>query len=153
MRRMPSNKKPSKKYRPKYAKGQIPVTIRHSADSDLHLQVIPHQELESLRDGTATEYAYNTLSLRLNWGYVMAGEIFDNPDARQVMEAGLAAIRGVRERFERVGKYGVSGEEFKSLGEALNLTDEMQKSATRREQHEALRVVYAVNDLKQKGVL
>ncbi len=150
---MPKNKKPKKAYRPKCQPGQLPVTIRHSNTADTMLQMVPHEELEKLRQGQADEFTINTLAFRLNWGYVMAGEIFDNPEVREVMEVGLAAIRSVKERVDRLGKYGATGEEFRALGEALNFTDEMQKSATRREQHEALTAVYTINHLKQKGKL
>lgn len=150
---MPKSSKPKKAYRPKYQPGQLPVTIRHSAKADTMLQMVPHEELEKLRQGEADEFTVNTLAFRLNWGYVMAGEVFDNPEVRAVMEMGLAAIRSVKERVDRLGKYGATGEEFRALGEALNFTDEMQKNATRREQHEALTAVYKINDLKQKGKL
>lgn len=150
---MPKSSKPKRAYRPKYQPGQLPVTIRHSAKADTMLQMVPHEELEKLRQGEADEFTVNTLAFRLNWGYVMAGEVFDNPEVRAVMETGLAAIRGVKERVDRLGKYGATGEEFRALGEALNFTDEMQKKATRREQHEALTAVYKINDLKQKGKL
>ena len=153
MRTMPANKKPKKAYRPKYQPGQLPVTIRHSAKADTMLQMVPHEELEKLRNGEADQFTVNTLAFRLNWGYVMAGEIFNNPDVRTVMEASLAAIRSIKDRVDRIGKYGATGEEFRAIGEALNFTDEMQKSATRREQHEALIAVYKINDLKQKGKL
>lgn len=149
---MPSNKKPRKKYRPKYAQGQIPVTIRHNDEDDYYLRVIPHQELESLRNGQADEVSINTLTVRLNWAYVMAGEVFDNPEALVITEKGLAAIRAVIERFKRVGKCGATGQEFHDIGESLSLADEMQKSATRREQLESLRIVMAVNDRKRKEI-
>lgn len=147
---MPKSKKPRKAYRQKYPSGKLPVTIRHSDESDLLLQMIPHDELEKLRTGAADVYTINTLALRLNWGYVMAGEVFDNPEVRTAMEAGLTAIRSIKERAGRLGKYGATGEEFYCIGEALNLTDSMQKAATRREQHKALSTVYFINQHKQE---
>lgn len=145
MLHMPKSKKPKKAYKPKYQSGQLPMTLRHTDESDLLLQMIPHDELEKLRNGEADEYTANTLAFRLNWGYVMSGEVYDNPEVRSAMEAGLAAIRSVNERFSRLGKYGATGEEFGLIGEALNWTDAMQKSSTRREQRDALRSVYLIN--------
>lgn len=121
------------------------MTLRHSDESDLLLQMIPHDELEKLRNGEADEYTINTLAFRLNWGYVMSGEVFDNPEVRAAMEIGLAAIRSVKERLSRLGKYGATAEEFFDIGEALNWTDSMQKTSTRREQRDALRSVYLIN--------
>lgn len=146
---MPSSKKPRKAYRPKYGPGTLPVTIRHSSKADTSLQLVPHTELDKLRDGTADDYTFNTLAFRLNWGYVMAGEVFSEPEPRAITERGLDAIRSVKDRFERLGKYGVTGKEFVAMGDALNVTDEMQQRATRREQREAMRITCAVNAHKR----
>ena len=149
---MATNKKPKKKYRgPKYPHGQVPIVFRHSKEADTALQLVPHTEIDKLRDGTADEYMVNTLAFRLNWGYVMAGEYFDTPEARQAMIEVLDAIRSVKERFSRLGKYGCTPLEFQALGAGLNWTDEMQKSATRREQRDALRIVDLVNEDKRKN--
>ena len=115
------------------------------------LQHIPHDELEKMRSGEADEYTINTVVYRLNWGYVMSGEVFDNPEARAVMETGLAAIRSIKERAQRLGKYGATGEEFYSIGEALNLTDEMQKAATRREQRDCQEKVFLINQYMKES--
>ena len=65
---MPANKKPRKKYRPKFPPGQIvlPKNIRYSHANELMLQLIPHQKLERLRDGTADEGTWHTLTMRLD---------------------------------------------------------------------------------------
>lgn len=147
---MPGSKKPRKAYRPKYLEGTLPVTIRQGVESDTALQMVPHTELDKLRDGTADKYTANTLAFRLNWGYVMAGEVFDNPEIRADMELALAAIRSVKDRHARTGKWGTTGPEFIQLGDGLNHTDAMQQMATRREQHQALAAVYAVNNQKRK---
>lgn len=147
---MAENKKPRKKYRPKTAPGQLPVTIRHSANADTDLQFVPHSEIDKLRDGTADEYTANTLAFRLNWGYVMAGEVFDNPEVRAEMELALAAIRSVKERHAKTGKWGTTMTEFTQMGDGLKHTDEMQKAATRREQRDAIRTVYAINKFKKQ---
>lgn len=149
---VPSSKKPKKKYRPKYAPGTLPITIRHNNSDDTALQLVPHSELDKLRDGTADEYTVNTLAFRLNWGYVMAGEVFDAPEHRAATERDLAAIRAVKERHARTGKYGATGEEFHAMGDALNATNDMQEQATRREQRDAMRLVNIINNHKQQEV-
>ncbi|CAB5224454.1 hypothetical protein UFOVP393_83 [uncultured Caudovirales phage] len=147
---MPANKKPRKKYRgPRMLPGEMPTTIRHSDESDTLLQMVPHVELDKFREGNADAYTVNTLAFRLGWGYVMAGEYFDTPEARKTMEDGLGAIRGVKERFGRTKKYGASQPEFQAIGVALSLTDEMQKMTTRREQRDAVRKLRILNDFKK----
>lgn len=150
MLHMPKSKKPKKAYKPKYPEGQIPIVFRHGAEADRMLQHIPHEDLERLRRGEADEYAVNTLIFRLNWGYVMSGEVFDNPEVRAAMETGLKAIRSVKERADRLGRYGATGEEFFAIGEALNWTDGMQKASTRREQEQAMKSVFLINDYLQE---
>jgi hypothetical protein len=39
---MAGNKKPRKRYKPKCIEGTLPVTIRHGAKAELHLQMAPH---------------------------------------------------------------------------------------------------------------
>lgn len=146
-----STKKPRKKYKPKPVE-VLPVTYRHQASADVYLQLIPHSELEKLRTATADEGTFHTLAYRLNWGYVLAGECFpEQPEVRAQMEKALAAISSVKNRFERTGKYGCTGEEFFTLGNSLNLTDEMQEATTRRQQRDAAELVFKINELKQKG--
>lgn len=149
---MPKSKKPRKKYRPRYVEGQLPITIRHSAASDMMLQMIPQSELEKLRDGTADEFVVNNLKFRLNWGHVMSNECFDTPEARAVTLAGIDAIREVEARYARLGKWGCTMPEFAAMGDALNLTDEMQAQTTRRQQRDAAYVTLAVSELKKVGI-
>jgi hypothetical protein len=151
---MPTSKKPRKKYKPKVPPGyfELPVNIRHTNDAEIALQLFPQSELDKLRDGTSDDYTVNTLTFRLNWGYVMAGQLFDNPEVRADMELALAAIREVKARRERTGKWGVTGPEFAQIGDGLKHTDAMQLAATRREQRDAMRTVYAVNRLKRNGL-
>lgn len=130
-----------------------PINMRHDIESDTALQMFPHTELDKLRDGTADEYTVNTLAFRLNWGYVMAGMHFDNPEVCVTMEAALAAISNVKSRYAKLGKLGTTAIEFVQLGDGLNRTDEMQKATTRREHRDALEVVFEVNKLKQKNAL
>ena len=147
---MPGSKKPRKAYRPKYDKGALPITLRQDLSADTALQLVPHTELDKLRDGTADKYTVNTLAFRLGWGYVMAGEVFDAPEVRELTRRGLDAIRAVKDRHARLGQYGTTGEEFRDMGDALNATDEMQKRATRREQLEALRALHIINQHKHQ---
>jgi hypothetical protein len=151
---MPGNKKPRKAYKPKTPAGfmRLPSTIRYSQANETQLQLVPHAELEKFRRGLADEYAWNTLAFRLNWGYVMADD-FMEAEARAVMEQGLAAIRSVKARHERLGQWGMAGEEFTQVGDALNLTDQMQQRTTRKEQHAAIEKVVLVNEYKQKEQL
>lgn len=149
---MAGNKKPRKKYRPKYVEGpQLPVTFRYSAKSEFDLQMIPHTELDNMLAGTANEFSLGAINFRINWGYVMSGETFDNPEVREAMEKALQACRSIIARYHRIGKVGCTGEEFRHLGDGLRFTDEMQKASTRREQLEAVRIVDAVVDWRLKG--
>ena len=69
------------------------------------------------------------------------------------MEQSLAAIRSVKTRHEKTGRWGTTGEEFKIIGEALNLTDDMQMNTTRKQQDQSLNTLLRLNELKIKGAL
>lgn len=139
------------KYRPKPA--VLPKMFRHSKEADIDLQLVPHQELEKFKTGEADEYTWNTVCFRLNWGYVMSGDHFDSVEARELMERSLKAIRSVKTRHEKTGRWGTTGEEFNIIGQALNLTDEMQMNTTRKQQDQSLQTLLRLNELKIKGAL
>jgi len=67
------------------------------------------------------------------------------------MEQSLAAIKSVKARHERTSKWGTTGEEFNVIGQALNLTDEMQLNTTRRQQEDSLNTLLRLNELKIGG--
>jgi hypothetical protein len=138
------------KYRPK----PLPVLakiFRHNKEAEVDLQFIPHMELQKFKTGDADEYTWNTVCFRLNWGYVMSGDHFDSVEARELMEQSLAAIKSVKARHERTNKWGTTGEEFNVIGQALNLTDEMQLNTTRRQQEDSLNTLFRLNELKIGG--
>ena len=139
------------KYRPKPA--VLPKMFRHSREADIDLQLVPHQELEKFKTGEADEYTWNTVCFRLNWGYVMSGDHFDSVEARELMERSLAAIRSVKTRHEKTGRWGTTGEEFNIIGQALVLTDDMQMNTTRKQQDQSLQTLLRLNELKIKGAL
>ncbi len=138
------------KYRPKPVPA-LPKIFRHNKESDIALQLVPHQELEKFKTGEADEITWNTVCFRLNWGYVMSGDHFDSVEARELMEQSLKAIRSVKDRHDRTGKWGTTGEEFNIIGQALNLTDDMQMNTTRRQQEDSLNTLLRLNELRNRG--
>lgn len=135
---MAGNKKPRKAHRPKPA--QLPVAYRFSSDDERTLQLIPHQELERLRTGEADESCWHTITCRLNIGMTLARRLY-SADAVVTMAHALDAVCDVRDRFKRVAKWGLSGDEAKRIGAGLVLTDEMQKASTRRQMRDAINYV------------
>jgi hypothetical protein len=67
------------------------------------------------------------------------------------MEQSLAANKSFKARHERTSKCGTTGEEFNVIGQALNLTDEMQLNTTRRQQEDSLNTLLRLNELKIGG--
>lgn len=144
---MAGNKKPKKKYRPKFPMGQImlPKNIRYGHKEELALMMIPHQELERFRDGTADEPAWHGITCRLDWGAFMAVDHFNNIEANDLIRDALDAMVAIKHRHDKVGKWGASGDEFFKIGEGLNIVDEMQKNTTRREQDDSMQAMLALN--------
>ena len=136
---MPSNKKPRKprKYIPK----TLPLTIRHSEESETALQLAPHAELMKLREGYGDEGSWNTIVARLNIGLVAANSAGKQDDAKEI-RIGLDAMLKVQTRFDKSGKWGLSGSDLKQIGDGLVLTDNLQLSLTRKQFAKAIDYVW-----------
>lgn len=135
---MAANKKPRKRHIPK--PHQIPVLIRFGADDERTLQLVPHQALERLINKESGESDWHTITCRLDIGLMLAKNHFTDTE-QQVMVQALSAICDVSDRFKRVGLYGTSEIEAKSIGAGLVLTDEMQLNTTRRQMRDVIEFV------------
>ncbi|NSX15591.1 hypothetical protein HTY52_16015 [Cupriavidus taiwanensis] len=108
--------------------------FRFSRNAEVDLQLIPHVELSKILDGTATESAWHTLAFRINVGQAVASLFFkEHQELRDAMDTAVEAVAHVGKRFQQRGRLGVTGDEFRAIGDALNLTDEMQRACTRRQ--------------------
>jgi hypothetical protein len=138
---MGKSAKPRKAYKPR-GKG-IPMVFRHPGEVEQDIQLYPHMELLKLRNGAADAGSWHEITCRINVGITLA---LQNglEAALQVVAPGLDAMREIRDRFQRVGKYGATGEEIRIVGDALVATDEMQRSMTRRQLSDAIKHVYKV---------
>jgi len=128
------------KYKPKAR--VLPINIRFSKEAELNLCIVPQAELTKFREGIADEVSINTLAMRLNLGYVLAGEYFVEGEARATMESALEALRSVKARHLETGKVGATGEEYHRMADGLNLTDMMQEKCTRAELDKTLSFVF-----------
>jgi len=126
---MAGNKRPRKQYRPKQQ--CLPKTIALGRDATWRLQMVPHQQLEKMREGLGDEISWNTLACRLNVGLTLADRWF--PLLKSDIDDALAALREVWLRYEMLRKMGVNGDQFRIIGRGLVFTDEMQTQCTRRE--------------------
>lgn len=138
---MAKNKKPAKKYVRRFVPA-VPMHFRFSKENDMKLKLIPHQFLEKFRDGTAVESDWHALASRLNLGNTLAYTHFEGQEEKTAMDSALLALRSVWDRHTRLGKWGVSGEEFGQIGLGLTLTDDMQDQCTRIELDSAMNHVY-----------
>ena len=135
---MSKNTKPRKAYKPKYA--AIPISIGLSAEMQTNLKLPPHMILDAFTHGRGDESGAHTLIAAVNLGAVLSRT--QSTDAQAVMESGLVAVQSVKDRGERGGKWGVTGDEYKAIAAALVLSDDMQMISTRRDLREAVRAVY-----------
>ena len=139
---MAKNKKPKKAYRPRHTPA-LPPLFRFDRDTEIKLQLIPHQLLEGFRNGTAVEEDWHSLAARLNLGTTLAFDEFDGQEIKDAMNAAMDALKSVWDRYKRTGgKLGTTGEEWQALSLGLNLTDDMQKNCTRLELTRAMGKVF-----------
>lgn len=152
---MPTSKKPRKKYKkqPKlFTNSGLPSVFGYSDSAERALMIIPHQELERLRTGTADESTWHTVTMRLNWGFFLACDHFCEDEPRQLMLDALNFMRSIEDRHNRLGKWGVSGDELLTIGRALNVIDEMQINTTRREQERSLNDLLKINNTLNRRI-
>lgn len=151
---MPTSKRPRKKHQPRkrdylsriFGVNHTPAGWRYSADDALKLQLMPHQELARLRDGTADKSTWHTLAARVNLGvYLVKLHYIGNTEAHECLHRALLALREIRHRNARLGKWGATAGEFGAVGDALSLVDEMQAGTTRHKQAQSLRAMLIEN--------
>lgn len=106
---------------------------------------MPFGTLEAFREGTATEEAAHTLAAAVNLVVVMARDYVG--DVQRIAESGLKAVASIFLREKDSGRWGCSGDEYRAIGEALNLSSQLQRDKTRREVATAIRQV-----LREAGV-
>lgn len=117
----------------------MPITIRHSGETETALQLAPHAELMKFREGIATEESWHTIVARLNVGLVA---IQQNLGQTKAVEAGLKAMLKVKERNQKTGKWALSGNDYKDIAMALGDTDSIQLSVTRKQFAQAIKYVF-----------
>lgn len=139
---MPASKKPRKKYRRiivRTVDAPLPINFGLSSDMKRDLALTPWLVLDAFKRGDGYEEGAHTLAAAVNLVAVMARRF----DASVIASAdrALAALHNVMERGKG-GKWGMSGQEMKDVGVALDLGDEMRSVSTRRDVRDALTQVY-----------
>ena len=144
---MPNSSKPRKAHTKKPG---TPLSIRFTPEHERALQLVPHIELDNLRNARDAEHTFHNLALRVNFAKHMAFTHFTDVET-DIAHKGVEALVAVKLRYERVGKYGASAQELQDIGEALNLADEIQKNSTRKEIRNSLMVVVAFGNKRDDG--
>lgn len=137
---MPTNKKPRKPYRPRKALVR-PMVYGIDTESRVNLQLTPHVVLEAFRTGAGDESGWHTLTGMLNVGAVLSRK--HPEDVQAIMSRGLDAVVEVKERGLKTGAWGVSGDQFRALADALTLASDLQDTHTRREIRDAINITLA----------
>lgn len=135
---MAANKKPRKAYHPKPC--GVPMTIRHNDSDDNMLKMMGHSELLKLENGDATDGSWHQVVCRLNLG-ARLNDVHFSGDAQTVIGKAWDSMIKIRERFERVGKWGALPQEIITVRDALVIVDDVQDLVTRRELRDAINFV------------
>jgi len=94
-----------------------------------------------LREGYGDESSWNTIVARLNIGLVAANAAGKEDQATDI-RIGLDSMLKVQARFDKTGKWGLSGSDLKQVGDGLVLTDNLQLSLTRKQFAQAIDYVW-----------
>lgn len=104
--------KPRKKYRPKPVASWLPAEDRRA------IEIIGHYFAPKLAAGLFDDIDANTLAYTLNLVRKMAVDA-DYQGMITVCDITMTAFLGIRQRFERIGKWGATGPELLLLEEHL----------------------------------
>lgn len=94
-----------------------------------------------LREGYGDVESWHTIVARLNIGLVAANADGKEDQAKEI-RIGLDAMLKVQARFDKSGKWGLSGSDLKQVGDGLVLTDNLQLSLTRKQFAQAIDYVW-----------
>ncbi len=94
-----------------------------------------------LREGYGGIESWHTIVARLNIGLVAANAVGKEDQAKDI-RTGLDAMLKVQARFDKVGKWGLSGSDLREVGDGLVLTDNLQLSLTRKQFAQAIDYVW-----------
>ncbi|MEG1971331.1 MAG: hypothetical protein RR101_14560 [Burkholderiaceae bacterium] len=99
----------------------------------------PQACLLKLKQGLGESYDIETIGTALNIAAASCDR-FDGgcAEAKATITAGVHALHSVRLRERATGRHGVSGDELRALGTALELADKMRDLSTRRELRDCL---------------
>lgn len=136
----PRKKMPGRKFNPA-THATVPGVFAASPSRARWVKLVPHARLDSIAEGIGTRYDLEVIKGRLNLGYVLVTAHFETPEATATMLSGLDVLRGIDARAEEFPRFIDPGE-YQLLGDALNLTDELQDLTTRKEQAAALQLVH-----------
>lgn len=117
-------------------KAKTSIVFAVSRSDSTELQTYPHAALDRCLLGIADGDDIATLVTRINWAQALA--MVTGKEKDPLLDAAVGALVSVIARFERTGQAGVSGDEKRTIGDALNLADQMQVTSTRRELRDAL---------------
>lgn len=142
---MPSSSKPRKKGRSSgMSKADLVASnplIRHDAETETRLQLVPHMALTRFRYNQADEGDYHTVAMRVFVGYVLASQHF--PKAVSLIEESADLLNSVQAIGESTGFWSMHPDAADKVGIVLTLIDEMQKMCTRAQLIEAYEFVKA----------
>ena len=112
------------------------MLYRVTPDQELNLKLIPHGHLTALFEGRGGEEEYLTVAFRVLVGgsLTVLADTAGEKTLEKEFDPAVDALISVGERYERLGKFGLNGDELKSLKSALILTDDLQDVSTRKQQ-------------------
>lgn len=148
---MASNKRPARKApgAKKSMHSKTPLTIRYSPSSDAMLKDYPRQSLGVLSDA-GSERAWNDVFFRVNIGVELA-KLYIAQDVSAEFRGAIAALLAIELRSasasDQERAWSATQDEIASIDAALDITDQIQDTTTRKEQ---LTIYLATQAMMQK---
>lgn len=101
----------------------------------------PQAALVAIKHGEGTLDHVLTLDSRITLGLINVRRFVDNDGMQTALDAAVAVLASVQQRYERTSTWGVSGDELRTLSHALNLCDSLQTHLSRHDMFQDLRTL------------
>lgn len=133
---MAKSKKPRRPYKPKY--DTLGHTLfRQSAKSDLYINILGHQAVQSIRDGTATPEDLGAIQFKINWSFhalTTVSHINHREEALDILHKANTAAYLTMNRHIAAGAPPIVSctmEVHDAFLDAVNVSDDLLKILTR----------------------
>lgn len=114
-----------------------------AAEQQLNVELAYHQSIDAMTGGHATQYHFDTIVYALNIGVILAERGLGS-DYLDLLRPALAAMSRAKDRYLKLGKFGLDGDGLIAVRDVAGLHAEQIRLATQQELVDAIDTMHRV---------